>query len=255
MADAVVGYTGFVGSNLINNLNGDVETFNSKNIDDIEGKSFGVLYISAIQAKKWWANQNSLEDKKLIDDLLLKLRGVSAKRVVLISTVDVYQPPLNANEDTVSDADIHPYGFNRLYAEESVRRLFETVHIVRLQGLVANNLSKNVIFDLKNKNMLESINQNSSLQWYPLDRLGADLNIVIANNIPLINLSVEPLLTKTIVGLADLSDEEKQLLSSNPSRRVSYDVKSKYDTLFGGENGYIVSAEESLMFIKAYLSK
>ena len=248
----LIGSTGFVGSNLCSKLNSNSKLFNSKNIQEITEQKFDVLYITAIQAKKWWANQNAEEDKALIDGLFEHLNTVTANKVVFISTVDVYQPPLNADEDTPSNKDIHAYGANRLYAEEKIKSLFEDVHIIRLQGLVANNLTKNIVFDLKNKNILETINPESALQWYPLSRLNSDIEKVIEHNIPLINLSVEPVKTQDIINIAPLTAGEKAIVSTKPAAPAFYDVKSKYAELFDGKNGYIVSAEESLAEIEKY---
>lgn len=248
----LVGYTGFVGTNIKNEFKTNIDCYNSKNITTIEKAEFSTLYISAIQAKKWWANQNTEEDKVLIDELFEHLSTVKANKVVFISTVDVYQPPLNADEDTPSNKDIHAYGANRLYAEEKIKSLFEDVHIIRLQGLVANNLTKNIVFDLKNKNILETINPESALQWYPLSRLNSDIEKVIEHNIPLINLSVEPVKTQDIINIAPLTAAEKAIVSTKPAAPAFYDVKSKYAELFDGKNGYIVSAEESLAEIQKY---
>lgn len=254
--DALIGYTGFVGSNLFSSLKGknEIKTYNSKNISKIGKEVFDTLYISAIQAKKWWANQNPDDDIRLIDNLLSNLQEVSAKNVVFISTVDVYQPPLDADEDKVLDKNIHAYGANRLYAEERIKALYDNVHIIRLQGLVANNLSKNVIFDLKHKNMLATINPHSTLQWYPLERLFKDISVVLENNIELINFSVEPITTKEIIDIAPLTQQERNLTSTEPSTPVHYNVTSKYAPLFGGQNGYIVPATESLEAISQYFA-
>ena len=248
----LIGHTGFVGTNIKNEFKAGIECYNSKNISEIEEEEFSTLYISAIQAKKWWANQNAEEDKALIDELFEHLNTVKANKVIFISTVDVYQPPLNADEDTSSNKDIHAYGANRLYAEEKIKSLFDDVHIIRLQGLVANNLTKNIVFDLKNKNILETINPESALQWYPLSRLYSDIEKVIEHNIPLINLSVEPVKTQDIINIAPLTADEKAIVSTNPMNPAFYDVKSKYAELFDGKNGYIVSAEESLAEIQKY---
>lgn len=248
----LIGYTGFVGTNIKNEFKASIECYNSKNITEIKEEEFSTLYICAIQAKKWWANQNAEEDKALIDDLFEHLKTVKANKVVFISTVDVYQPPLNADEDTPSNKDIHAYGANRLYAEEKVKYLFDDVHIIRLQGLVANNLTKNIVFDLKNKNILETINPESAFQWYPLTRLNRDIEKIIEHNIPLINLSVEPVKTQDIINIAPLTADEKAIVSTKPMNPAFYDVKSKYAELFYGKNGYIVSAEESLAEIQKY---
>lgn len=250
----LIGYTGLVGSNLKAGFNESVALYNSKNITTIQDVEFSTLYISAIQAKKWWANQNPEEDKLLIDELLAQIDTVKAERVVFVSTVDVYQPPQNADEDTPSNKDIHAYGANRLYAEDKIKSLFKNVHIIRLQGLIANNLTKNLLFDLKNKNILETINPLSTLQWYPLSRLNKDIETVIKNEVPLINLSVEPIKTKDIIDITPFSDTEKVIISTKPTNPVFYDVRSKYYKLFQGKNGYIVDAKESLSEIQKYFN-
>ena len=250
--DALIGYTGFVGENLLKNISGKIDLYNTENINNLKDHKYDLLYISAIQAKKWWTNQNPEEDRALIDNFFQSLNNVKVNKVIFISTVDVYQPPLNADEDTPSNKDIHAYGANRLYAEEKIKSLFDDVHIIRLQGLVANNLSKNIVFDLKYKNILETINPESALQWYPLSRLNRDIAKVIQHNIPLINLSVEPVKTQDIINIAPLTNDEKAIVSTKPVNPAFYDVISKYAELFDGNKGYIVSAEESLFEIEKY---
>ena len=108
---------------------------------------------------------------------------------------------------------------------------------------------------MKNKNILDTINPASTLQWYPLSRLNKDISTVIANDLKLVNLSVEPLTTQQIIDVAPLSGAERAIVASNPSNKVAYDVKSKYASQFGGSNGYIVGASESLDEIKRYFSE
>ena len=67
--NALVGYTGFVGSNLLKQ-HPFQHLYNSKNISDIAGKSFDLLVFSGAQAVKWWANQNPEEDRAKIQSAL-----------------------------------------------------------------------------------------------------------------------------------------------------------------------------------------
>ena len=55
MTDALIGYTGFVGSNLEATHEFGAR-YNSKNIAEIEGQSFGHLVCAGAPAKKWYAN-------------------------------------------------------------------------------------------------------------------------------------------------------------------------------------------------------
>ncbi|MCP4053622.1 MAG: hypothetical protein GY739_11240 [Mesoflavibacter sp.] len=86
VVSGLIGYTGFVGDNILKGLKDSSKLFNSKNIQEITEQKFDVLYITAIQAKKWWANQNTEEDKALIDELFEHLSTVKANKVVFIGT-------------------------------------------------------------------------------------------------------------------------------------------------------------------------
>lgn len=254
MNNAIIGYTGLVGSNLLSQLQASkkeqLDLYNSSNINESANKEYDLVYVSAIQAQKWWANQNPEQDKALIESLLLMLAKIRCRKLILISTVDVYDPPTTGDENTSINDDIHAYGKNRRFAEIEITKLFPNSTIIRLPGLIAPNLKKNILFDLKNKNQIHSINANSVLQWYPLSRLSHDIDIVLKENLSLINLSVEPISTIDIVKYArDIS--VKQLNHNLP--QVSYNIRSIHSNLFGGNNGYCVSKLESLNGIVAYL--
>lgn len=131
----LVGYTGFIGQNLLKQYNFDY-TYNSKNISDIYNMHFDLLFISGISANKVFANTNPEEDLYNIQSLIYHLSKCSADRVVLISTIDVH------NDDF--------YGLNRLYAESEICKIFNNTSIIRLPGLYGSGLKKNLIFDIYN---------------------------------------------------------------------------------------------------------
>ena len=68
MADALIGYTGFVGSNLLRQRAFDA-TYNSKNIGDIAGREFELLVCAGAPAAKWLANSKPDEDAANLDRL------------------------------------------------------------------------------------------------------------------------------------------------------------------------------------------
>ncbi len=150
MRNALIGYTGFVGNN-INKQNRFDFQFNSSNINDIKNKDFDLVVCAGITANKWWSNRNPQEDLFNIKKLLDILKTVKAKQFVLISTIDVFSQPVNADELSDIDQDkILPYGKNRFFVEEFVRKNFSKNLIVRLPGLFGDGLRKNFIFDLIN---------------------------------------------------------------------------------------------------------
>lgn len=148
MKTALIGFTGFVGSNLALQYN-FTDQYNSKNIGDIVGKTYDVCICAGVKAQKWVANQQPTQDLSDIQNLIDHLSKAEIKRFVLISTIDVYPNPINVDEDSKIDkTNHHPYGLNRLYLEEWVAQHFKHHHIIRLPGLFGQNIKKNFIHDI-----------------------------------------------------------------------------------------------------------
>lgn len=243
LPSALVGHTGFVGSNLKSQYPFD-EFYRSTDIDQIRGKSFGLVVCAGIQAKKWWANDHPAEDLNSIEKLLANLRTISVKRFVLISTVDVYPRPWNVDERTPVDAAInHAYGKNRYLAEEAVREHFPEHLIVRLPGLFGNGIKKNVIHDLLNDHELEKINPAAVYQYYSLDRLADDLERAASLGIRLLNIASEPVSTREIIVRFFPGKD----VGPDSAFKASYDMKSVYSRDWGSsQEGYLYNQEAVL---------
>lgn len=248
--DALIGYTGFVGSNLAEQHHFDC-LYNSRNIGDIRGRNFDLLVFAGAQAKKWWANLHPVEDWDGIQSALACLESVTSRRVVLISTVDVLPSVLGADEDyPCGGAANHAYGTNRLRLEQRMRDMFSETAMIRLPGLFGPRLAKNVIFDLLHGNGLELINPESAFQYYDLRLLWSDCTRVLAHGIPLAHFATEPV--KTAVILERFFPHVNAGSSPNPAAR--YDMHTKYATLFGGRSPYMQTAEQVLDRLGDYIS-
>lgn len=251
MKTALIGYTGFVGSNLAAQYHFD-DLYNTSNIKDIEGKSYDLVVSAGARAEKWRINQEPERDRAEIDDLISHLQTVTAGQFVLISTVDVYMTPIDVDEDSSIDlAGLHPYGMNRYHLEQFVRKNFDGL-ILRLPGLFGDGLKKNVIFDLLNDNNIDRIHHAGSFQYYNLNYLWKDIQLGIANNIKLLNLATEPVRTDEIARYCfdtDFKNEPEGVAAG------LYDFRSKHASLFGGSNGYLYSKQQELDDIKAFVKK
>ena len=151
MKTALVGYTGFVGSNLYEKGTFDYK-FNSKNIEEAYGLTPDLLIYAGIRAEKYLANLNPTEDLNNIKRGMENIKKIRPKKLVLISTIDVYPVPINVNEDSVIDSSVlQPYGANRFYLEQVVRENFSEALIIRLPGLFGKNIKKNFIYDFINR--------------------------------------------------------------------------------------------------------
>ena len=230
----LVGYTGFIGSNLARQHSFD-DHFRSANIAEIEGRDYDLLVCAGVSAVKWRANQAPEEDRAGIDRLLNPLSRVKANRAILISTVDVYPATQNVDEtfDCASRPN-HAYGTNRLYVENTIKQLFPRSFIVRLPAVFGPGLKKNVIYDLIHDNGLDVIQPDSVFQYYDVAALWDDLEKMQAQEISLVNLATAPVSTRTILN-AHFPEKIVGLKAGPP---VFYDIRSRYADAMGGRNGY-----------------
>ncbi len=236
MTTGLIGYTGFVGSNLLQLTDFDAR-YNTQNIADIRGQHFTQLVCAAPQAKKWWANQNPETDLDLIQQLISHLEHVTCDRFILISSIDVF-PKITGVDERFDCASLenHAYGRNRLVLEQFVRGQFAIANIVRLPGLFGPGLRKNVIFDMIHGNEVEKINPHSQFQWYDVTRLWGDVQRAIAAELPLVMLATEPVAT---------GDIQAQFFPATPigaaaaGHPIYYDVHTCHAEAFGGASPYI----------------
>ncbi|MCL1464403.1 hypothetical protein [Argonema galeatum] len=251
MSTALIGYTGFVGGNLIGQRQFD-ELYNSKNIDSIAGKNFELIVCSGAPAVKWLANKEPIKDAETLARLKGCLGQVSASKIVLISTVDVYPVPIKVDEDTEIDTkDLHPYGKHRLELERFVCDRFDT-SIIRLPGLFGSGLKKNIVYDFIHNNNVEQIHKDSEFQFYYLDNLWPDIQTVLNNNLSLVNFGTEPTSVKEVAREGFGID----FTNKTPNQPARYDMRTKYSHLFGNPTDvYMYSKERVLGELKDFVSK
>jgi nucleoside-diphosphate-sugar epimerase len=248
MSKALIGYTGFVGSNLLKQQRFD-DCFNSSNIEQIAGKRYEQVICAGVSAVKWMANREPLKDRENIQSLITHLKQVKADKFVLISTVDVYPTPIGVDENTnINLEDCEPYGKHRLELEHVIKNEFDTV-IIRLPGLFGRGLKKNIIYDFLNNNDVEKINPNSSFQFYSLEHLTNDINIALNNKLKVLNICSEPVSVQEVAQIC-LGHE----LAASNLKGIKYDYKSAHAALFGGENGYLYSKQQVFSDLKAYVA-
>lgn len=149
---ALVGYTGFVGSNIHASAGNNIEElYNSKNIEKAYGTNPDVLIYAGLRAEKYLANNFPEKDMELIYQAEDNIKKINPKKLVLISTVDVFKKPVDVDEDSKIDTkDLHAYGLNRYKLEQWVRKNYPDALIIRLPGLFGKNIKKNFIYDFIN---------------------------------------------------------------------------------------------------------
>lgn len=171
---ALVGYTGFVGSNIYAAGAFDA-VYNSKNIADAFGTNPDLLVYSGLRAEKYLANNAPEKDWDLILQAEENIERINPKKLVFISTIDVFKNPVDVDEDSAVDTvDLQVYGYNRYQMELWVRERYPDALIIRLPGLFGQNIKKNFIYDyinvipfmLKEEKMNELAEQDQDLKAF-----------------------------------------------------------------------------------------
>jgi nucleoside-diphosphate-sugar epimerase len=248
-SSALIGHTGFVGSNLLRQHTFDA-CFNSKNIEQIAGRGFDLVVCCGARAEKWKANAEPHRDLENIQRLTRALEQVNARKVVLISTVDVFLDPVGVDEESPTlTAGLGAYGRNRRRLEQIVAGRFDSL-IVRLVGLYGPGLKKNVIYDFLHDNNVKAIDSRGLFQFYDVGRLWGDIELALELELTLVHLPTEP------VSVADVACEGfgidfKNEVSPAPAR---YDVHTRYAQLFGGSNPYVETRTETLERIATFVA-
>jgi nucleoside-diphosphate-sugar epimerase len=248
VANALVGYSGFVGSTLLKQAAFD-SLYRSTNIGDIDGQSFDIVVCAGAPAQKWIANREPEADRRKIEGLIAHLESIHCKMFILISTVDVFKTPVGVDECTLVEAEgNHPYGNNRRLLEEFVESHFPSHLIVRLPGLVGPGLRKNVIFDLLNNNNREAIESRSVFQFYPMVNLWHDIQTALSAHLRLVHLTAEP------ISVASISEQGfgKSFDHVLPTTPANYDMRTIHARIFGAAGSYQYSARETIQNIRAY---
>ena len=289
---SLVGYTGFVGSNIYAAGNFDA-AYNSKNIAEAYGTNPDLLVFAGLRAEKYLANKAPEKDMELIYQAKENIARIHPKMLVLISTIDVFKNPRGVDENTVIETEnLHAYGYNRYQLELWVRENFPDALIIRLPGLFGKNIKKNFIYDyinvipfmLKAEKFYELAEKDSDLenyynlqdngffkvnvsdadremlkdkfrmlgfsalnftdsrsiyQFYNLERLWNDIQLVLSNGIKLWHPATEPVSAGELYQYLTGKDFNNEL-GGIPT---NYDYRTIHDDLFGGKDGYICSKE------------
>lgn len=247
--NALIGYTGFVGSTLLKQGNFQA-LFRSTNINEIKEQSFDTVVCAGAPGQKWLANKEPENDHKIIMSLIEHLKTIKCKNFILISTVDVFKNPTAVDEQShVEENKNSGYSHNRRLLELFVADHFSNHLIVRLPGLVGPGLRKNVIFDFLNDNNLQTIDSRGVFQFYPMINLWYDIEIAVNAGLNLIHLTAAPISVREVSKQIFKSPFE-QVLTNDPAK---YDLRTRHAKLFGSEHPhYQYSSRETIQAIRAY---
>lgn len=305
MKSALVGYTGFVGSNLSYNHKFTYK-YNSKDIEQAFGTRPDLLVYAGVRAEKFLANNDPDQDMVLIEEAFDNIYRINPKKLVLVSTVDVYKNPVGVDEDSeINTEGLQPYGADRLLLEKKVHDRWPEAIVVRLPGLYGVNIKKNFIYDfihiiptlLKQEKFLELSDRDPLLnnyyyrldngffkckiltgteerslkyifmqlgfsalnftdsrsiyQFYGLHHLWGHIKKAIMNDLKVLNIATEPIEIKELYHHLTGESFENHISQFPPT----YDFRTKFDSLYGGKNGYIFEKKVILNEITTFVQK
>ena len=200
MPSALIGHTGFVGSNLLRQAHFKGATTQQTSATLQAGRL--ISWFAGVRAEKWLANAKPEDDWQRIVHLVESLATIRTRELILISTVDVFAQPQERRRGFAGILDgLHAYGTHRFMLERLLAERFPT-RIVRLPGLFGPGLKKNVIFDLLHGNQTLKIHSESVFQFYDLNRLWDDGGLAPRQaDLSLVQLATAP------VSVAELARE------------------------------------------------
>ena len=242
---ALIGYSGFVGSNLKKKIKFQ-KLYNSSNIHKINEHFFEEVYCAAPHGVKFLSNKYPKKDKKIILKLISDLKNVRCKKFIHFSTVDVYPDQLGLNEDfDIFTSKTNNYGENRKLIEKFIVNNFRDYLIVRLPALFGEGLKKNALYDLIiNKKVMT--NKKSIFQWYNLNNLANDVEMLNKNNIKNINLVSEP------ISMYDILKRLRVKKVNFGKGLMRYNLYTKFSYLFKKKKNYISNKKEILKDINDF---
>lgn len=300
---ALVGYTGFVGSNLFATGSFD-RAYNSKDIMEAYGMRPDLLVYAGVRAEKYLANEAPEADMASVRQAEENIERIQPQKLVLISTVDIFKHPKGVDERSLVELEgLSAYGYDRYLLECWVRERYPSALIVRLPGLFGRNIKKNFIYDLINhipamltagkmaelseedpylkgyyrlqdngsyrvidlderereelKGRFDRLGFNAShftdsrsrYQFYPLERLWRDIQILSREDIRLWHPATEPVSAGELYHHLTGGVFENRL----PGTPADYDYRTIHADLFGGRDGYICGKGEIKELIKGFV--
>lgn len=256
MRTALIGYTGFVGSNILDATGFD-DLYNSKNIRDIAGKEYDLVVSSGNRADSHRINADGPADLAEIDALVDTLETVRIGKLVLVSTVCVYPWGGAPDEDTpLSPAGLTPYGANRLHQEKRLGAVFDTLP-VRLPQLYGPRLRKGVVYDLANDYRVEHIDPGMHFQHYDTTRLWGDIRTALDAGVPSLNIAPPPISNATLAAEVFGKDISGQVPPGTPSpfaRMYTRNMTTRHAGLFGAAGPYLGTVADELEGLRAYVA-
>lgn len=208
-----------------------------KEMDKSLGTSCDLMILSCGNANKGKGIADPMFDfSQSLANIAHYVHGVEAKRVLLISSVDVYNDPstqaLTSEDTIITPHQLHSYGFHKYLAEQYVQKYSQHYMIMRLPGLVGPGLQKNAVYDHCHPPKKLFLSPESQINFVHTDAVAKDgMNILMKESEPLIlnyaatdSLTIKDMgeITNTACRYHDGADENIQMYDINTRLAARY---------------------------------
>ena len=181
------------------------------------------MYLAAPGGGKYSTNIDPLSDNKNTKQIIGILKTIKCNKIIYFSTTAVLENTkkiLKKNElcnPIISKKNY--YAKNRYKIEQFIQKKFQNFQILRLPGLISQNLKKNFFFDVINFKSLKYFHRDTTMQWCDIDNIITHLKNLKQKN-KIIHLVSEPIklinITKYLRHpIKDFSKNKKRIQINN----------------------------------------
>lgn len=228
----VLGHTGFVGRTVYKHLKEQryiIGGLNSKSNEIYT--SCDIVVNCAGNAKKYFAEENYYSARLMEQRIINRLKKIKAKRIIHISSICV--------------KDDNNYGKLKRFVEKEIKDAFSDVVILRLGGLVGKGLSKNVVYDLLNNDLLR-VSLRSCFNFIHTNTIAELIGYLIKNWKSQATINVA----------ANNSISVKRIIEiMKKSVYIQDDAKSEFNYIQTDQLQTFFNTESSEFYIKQYLNE
>ena len=163
MSSALIGHTGFIGK-IIQGLHSFDSYINNGRLVSLWDQELDLVVCAAPTGNRLIVKQYPDADIENVFNIIKDLSYIRIKKFILISTIDCLAQPNT------------PYAINRRLLEAWVKDNVESYTIIRLGTLVHPDITKNVLYDLKNQQWLDSICPDTTIQYSDMSKFKLDFD-------------------------------------------------------------------------------
>lgn len=185
----VLGGKGLLGGGLVSFLGRDWQIFpiDKDNYHQMIGQEFDLLVNANGNSRRFWANQNPLEDFEASTLSVYKsLHDFKFKKYLYISSSDVYPDhgnPALAREDEPIDPNLlSPYGLHKYLSEKIIQNRVGDWLILRSSLILGPGLKKGPFYDIITGNPL-FISLDSRIQIITVSALARTIKFLLSRSV------------------------------------------------------------------------